>query len=142
MFAHAVAGIGVAGHHHGAVDGLRGEETVDDLQGGEDTARTIGDVEGKCAVRAGVRILGIGADVLLDQRRECRFAQISVAVDSRVDQKVDVVRFSSRHPQAILRGVHREVQGAVPVTPPAPAHRDLFNHGAHSDSPSLRPMSA
>ena len=45
-------------------------------------------------MRLHVRILGIGADVLLNHRRQRRLTQVPIAIDPRIDQKIDVVRVS------------------------------------------------
>jgi hypothetical protein len=41
-----------------------------------------------------MRVFGIGADILLDHRSQSRLSQVAVAVDSRVDQQVDLVQFA------------------------------------------------
>ena len=44
---------------------------------------------------------GIGPDVLLDHRREGRFAQIPVTVDARIDEQVHVMSSSSSLADAV-----------------------------------------
>ena len=52
-----------------------------------------------------VRVFGIGADVLLNQRRERWFAQVAVAVYARVYQKIDIVSVSPRLVEAVLGSI-------------------------------------
>ena len=44
-------------------------------------------------MRLFVRVFGIGADVLLNHRRERWFGQVAVAVYARVYQEIDIVAF-------------------------------------------------
>ena len=67
-------------------------------------------------MRAGVRVFRVGADVLLDQRRERGFAEVAVAVEPGVDEQVQVVRRAARLVEAGLRRRHRYAQRAVPVS--------------------------
>ena len=46
-------------------------------------------------------ILGIGADVLLDHRREGRLTQIPVTIHARIDEQVDVVSSPSSTAEAV-----------------------------------------
>ncbi len=88
-------GIGVTGDDERAVDRVRAQEAVDDLQRGEHSAGAVGDVEGERAVGVGVGILGVGADVVLDERGERGLAEVPVAVDARIDQQIQVVGLAS-----------------------------------------------
>ena len=46
-------------------------------------------------------ILGIGPDVLLDHRREGRFTQIPVTIDTCIDEQVHVVSSPSSSAEAV-----------------------------------------
>ena len=52
-------------------------------------------------------IFGVGADVLLDHRREGRLAQVPVTVDARIDQQVHVMRVASSVAEAIAGRLDR-----------------------------------
>ncbi len=138
MLAASTARVRIARHDEGAFDRVGPHETVDDLQSGQDSARPVRDVEGKCAVAVAMRILGVGSDVLLDECGERGFGQVAVAVDARVDEKVDRVGIPSGTLQTGLRGRDGQVQAAVPVTPPALGDVEAVNHGAHGGSPTPR----
>ena len=80
----------------------RREQTVHELQSGQDSAAAVGDIEGERARPADGRIPGVGIDVLLDERGQGGFTQIAVAVHAGVDEEVDVARRDVSRP----RGMH------------------------------------
>jgi hypothetical protein len=141
VLAHAMTRIGVTGHHQRTVDAVGPQEPVDDLQCGQYPADAIGDVERERAVRTGVGILGVGPDVVLDQRGQRRLPQVAVAVYPRVDHEIQLVRVASGALQAVLGGGDGEVQRAVPVPPPRVHEVDSINDRAHSGPPNPHPGS-
>ena len=136
VFAHPVPGIGVTGQDQGAVDGVRPKESVDDLQGAEHAAGAVGNVEGERAVRAGMRIFHIGANVFLDERRKRGFPQIPVAVDSGVEQEVNVVGVSPSPLQTSLGRRDRQMQRTVAALPVDRAPLDNRHRKTHNNPPT------
>src|SRR5689334_16240638 len=92
-------------------------------------------------MRVFVRILRIGSDVLLDQRRKGRLAEIAIAIDARIDKQIDVVRVLACVVQAGASHLDRDAKGAVMIAPAGAAEADLINQCGHSDSPVPRPSS-
>jgi hypothetical protein len=97
----SVSRVGITRHDQRAVDGVRLQKTVDDLQCGEDPARSIGHVKREGVGRLCAWFFG-GTDVLLDHRRQRRLAQVSAAIDSGIDQQVNVMGVPSGPLQAVL----------------------------------------
>ena len=116
-----VARISVAGDDERAVDGPCPQEAVGHLNRREDPTRTVGDVEGEGARLVAVRVLGMGSDVLLDERGQSRLAEVAVAVDADVDEQSDVVRAAA--PEAGPGRVVSQQAGAVPAAEPSPRDR-------------------
>ena len=70
-------------------------------------------------MRVVVGILGVGPDVVLNERREGGLPKVPVAIDPRIDQKIQVVGVSASLVQTGPCRGDREMQGAVPA-PPTP----------------------
>ena len=66
-----------------------------------------------------VWIFWVGADVLLNHRRQRWFCQVPVAVDASVYQEIDIAGVSPRLLQAVLGCLDCQMQGAVTSPPPA-----------------------
>jgi hypothetical protein len=133
-----VPGVGVAGDDEGMPNGPGAQEAVDDLEPGEHAARPVGHVEREGAVAAGVRVLGVGADVLLDQGRQRGFTEVAVVVEAGVDEQVDVGR---RHPGALERAVGGRIRQHVcgaPAAAPTRDDPDRLNDRCHCRPPVPR----
>ena len=86
-----------------------------------------------------VWVLGVGPDVLLDERRQGRLGQILVALDAGIDQKVYVVGLSARSLQTGLGRRDRQMQCAVTGAPTCSGDVEALNDCAHSGPPNPRP---
>ena len=128
----------VARKHEGAARGTGREEAVGELQRGEHPAYAIGDVEREGAPMTHGHLTQVGADVLLDQGRECWLAEIAVAVDARVHEQVDVARRASRRGERGAGRVVGETSRAVLPAAPTGDRGDRVNLRAHTAPPSRR----
>jgi hypothetical protein len=134
----ATPGGGVAGDDEGVADGACAQEAVHDLEPGEHAARPVGHVERERAVATGVGVLGVGADVFLDQGRESGFAEVAVVVETGVDEQVDA---RGRQPGAVEGAAGGRVGERVGGTPaPVTAGHDghRLNHCCHGTPPVPR----
>ena len=95
MLTHSASGIGVASHDKRAVDGVRPQEAVNDLQRGQHSACSIGYVKRERAMGVFMWILGVGTDVLLNHRSKGRLRDVAIPIDARIDQQVDVMGIAS-----------------------------------------------
>lgn len=93
--------------------GAGGQEPADEVCAGQNAAGPVVEVEGERAVSSDRRMPEVGTDVLLDERGECRLGETAFAVDTDVNEKVELMRIDSRPPKAGLRCVVSEVACAV-----------------------------
>ena len=135
---HAAPGVRIARDDERATGRARREQAVDELQPGQDPAAAVGDVEGERARPTDGRVAGVGVDVLLDERGERGLAEVAVAVQTGVDEEVDVARRDVGVREACTRRGVREPPGAVTAPEPAAHDCDGVNACAHSDPRSRR----
>ena len=127
----------VAGDDQRVTDRPGRQEPVGDLQAGEHAARAVGHVEREGAVAAAVRVLGVGADVLLDKGGEGRLAHVAVVVEADVDEQVDVAGVETGLPPGALAALIGErVGGPSAPTTAGAGDRDRVNRRSHGTSPT------
>ena len=126
------ARIHIARHSHTQVDGAGPQEAVQQVRRGQHTAGAVVDVERERAVPGHRRMAGVGADVLLDERRERGFGQVLVAVDADVDQQVELARGAPRLLQAVSGGPVGKAQRSISQRVLGAARRDGLNCRAHT----------
>src|SRR6476620_9518830 len=141
MLTHSASGIGVACHDKRAVDGVRPQEPVNDLQGTEHSACSVANVKRERAMGVCMWILGVRPDVLLNHRRKGRLCDVAIPIDARIDQQVDVMGVASSAVETIFGRPDREVKSATTIAPSAPCVSDPINHCAHTAPPIRYPPS-